>query len=248
MLPILYQTHDLILYSYPLLMGLGWGVAYQIYFSLIPQDISRKYSQAIYWGIFLFAWLGAKILFLATVPELVSEDMVMSASFWLGGGFVFYGGLIGGLLFLILYRSFGLPLNMALLWPILPAMTIGHGIGRIGCFLAGCCYGAITDLPWAVHMHGGLRHPSQLVEAAGLLILGFYFIKARTKDFTLISIYLIGYGVLRIFVEVLRGDEVRGLWGVLTPSQWISIVLIAVGIGILLNPLKSRLFTVTQQK
>jgi hypothetical protein len=67
MLPILFQSPEFILYSYPLLMGIGWGVAYQIYFSF-PHSSTAK-AQGLFWGVFLFAWVGAKILFLLTHPE-----------------------------------------------------------------------------------------------------------------------------------------------------------------------------------
>ncbi|HXH75283.1 MAG TPA: prolipoprotein diacylglyceryl transferase family protein [Bacteriovoracaceae bacterium] len=236
MLPILYQSPDLTLYAYPLMMGLGWGVAYQIFFGLLPQDIPRRYAFLLYWGVFLFAWFGSKILFLFTVPQEITKDILMQASFWMGGGFVFYGGLIGGVLFLVLYRSFGLPLNLKIFWPIVPALAIGHGIGRIGCALAGCCYGDVTDWLWGIHLHGADRHPTQLLEAGSLLLLGFYLLKSRRPKQVLICHYLLAYGIIRLIIEALRGDVIRGLWGPLTPSQWISILLIFAAVIVHFRP------------
>lgn len=230
MLPILYQNKDLILYSYPLLMGIGWGVAYQIFFSLLDKSTSRLKGQFLFWGIFIAAWIGAKVFFLITMPES-DKSIVEEISFWTGGGFVFYGGFIGGLLFLSLFKLTDKTLSAKDLWPMLPALAIGHGIGRIGCFLAGCCYGKPTEFFWGVFLHGHYRHPTQLLEAIALIGLGIYLFKAKVSYHTKIARYLISYGVIRLVIESLRGDSVRGLWGLLTPSQWISLGLIIVGIS-----------------
>ena len=229
MLPILFQNSDLILYSYPLLMGLGWGIAYQIFFALLPAEVSWKKGQLLFWGIFLSAWIGAKLLFYFTYPSDAPLDFVKELSFWMGGGFVFYGGFLGGLFFVGLFRAFDKKFNLNLLWPILPALAIGHGIGRIGCLLAGCCFGKPTDWFWGIYLHEHYRHPTQLIEALGLLAIGIYLLKSQAPRFKLISLYLVSYGILRLIVEALRGDVVRGLWGPLTPSQWISLLLITAG-------------------
>lgn len=239
MLPILFQSHDFILYSYPLLMGLGWGIAYQIFFSYAPTNVSRLKLQILFWGLFLSAWVGAKVLFYLTYPEQLGTEYLVNASFWTGGGFVFYGGFLGGILFLALYKLFDRSLSLNTLWPMLPALSIGHGIGRLGCFLAGCCYGKPTDWVWAVFMHGHDRHPTQILEAIGLLIIGIYLIKSKAPRITLLSHYLLSYGLLRFSIEMLRGDAARGEWGVLSPSQWISLTLILAGLLIKLNKFKS---------
>lgn len=229
MLPILYQNHDLILYSYPLLMGLGWGVAYQVFFS--KADIPKKYGLILFWGIFVSAWIGSKLFFYLT-SATSSEFMLLSeVSFWTGGGFVFYGGLIFVLLYLALYKLLKFPLSLQTLWSMLPALTFGHAIGRIGCLLAGCCYGAITDWWWGIDLHGSHRHPTQILEAAGLFILSFGLLKMKAGPRSF-AFYFVGYGVLRFFVELLRGDGIRGQWGPMTPSQWVSIGLIVLGLGL----------------
>ena len=226
MLPILYQNHDLILYSYPLLMGIGWGIAYQVFFSLIT--ISRYKAQLLFWGAFLFAWIGAKLLFVLTSAN--DSSLITNSNFWMGGGFVFYGGLIGGFLFVTLFKLADKSFRVSDLWPVLPALTLGHATGRIGCFLAGCCYGKPTESFWGVFMHGHYRHPTQLIEAAGLFCIGLIILKSRRSKFDLLSFYLIGYGVLRYVIELLRDDVIRGNWEGLTPSQWISVFLIFAGI------------------
>lgn len=233
MLPILYQSPEFILYSYPLMMGLGWGVAYQIFFGLLPADYPKKYAQLLYWGLFLSAWIGSKFFFLLTLPRDISSNLMIESSFWVGGGFVFYGGLIFGILFLILFKLLKLPLTQASFWPLIPALTFGHAIGRLGCFLAGCCYGKESDWIWSIHLHGSNRHPTQLIEALGLFGIGFYLLKSIQPKPRLLAIYLLSYGLLRFGVELLRGDLIRGSWGLMTPSQWISLGLILAGLNLL---------------
>ena len=208
-------------------MGLGWGVAYQIFFA--KADIEVKYGQLLFWGIFVSAWIGSKLFFYFTTNSTNHQDLLSQSSFWTGGGFVFYGGLIFAIIFLGFYKLLKLPLSRQTFWALLPALTFGHAIGRIGCLLAGCCFGSETDLWWGINLHGAHRHPTQALESLGLFIIAFYILKAKPTLRSL-SVYLVGYGLLRFGVEMLRGDEIRGLWGPLTPSQWISISLILAGI------------------
>jgi phosphatidylglycerol:prolipoprotein diacylglycerol transferase len=238
MLPILFQNHDLILYSYPLLMGLGWGVAYQVFFSRV--QISPIYGQLLFWGIFLSSWIGSKLFFYFTTTPNYKNDLLLEPSFWTGGGFVFYGGLLFALVFLGLYKLLKFPLTVQNLWAMLPALTLGHAIGRIGCFLAGCCYGSETSAWWGIHLHGANRYPTQLIESLGLFIISFYLFKSRASQKSF-SVYFIGYGILRFGIELLRGDEIRGFWGSLTPSQWISLFLISLGFILLLSKQFGRL-------
>ncbi len=229
MFPILYQNNGFILYSYPLFMGLGWGLAYQVLFELLPAEFTRWRAQILFWGMFCFAWLGAKTFFLYTVPSQLSLNLVQESSFWLGGGFVFYGGFLGGLFYLVILRGLKFPMNREIVWSLVPALTLGHAVGRFGCFLAGCCYGRETDFIWGIHLHGADRHPTQLLEFFLLLMLGLYLLKAKRRKLELISVYLVSYGFIRLFIEALRGDLIRGNWGWLTPSQWISCLLILAG-------------------
>jgi phosphatidylglycerol:prolipoprotein diacylglycerol transferase len=227
MFPILFQSNSFILYSYPLFMGLGWGIGYQILFEFLPDSLTRIRAQALFWGLFVFAWLGAKFFFLYTVPHDLSVSLLQESSFWLGGGFVFYGGLLGGLFYLLILKGMKFPVNRKILFSLLPALTLGHAVGRFGCFLAGCCYGKETSWWWSISMHGAHRHPTQLLEFVFLLSLGIFLLRSKSKH--LMSIYFVSYGLMRLFVESLRGDSIRGVWGPLTPSQWVSLVLMITG-------------------
>ena len=221
MLPILFSLGDLHFYSYPLFMGIAWGIGFHFSRSLIE----IKNFNLFFWGSFISSWIGAKAFFLLTSPSYLTYP-----SFWFGGGFVFYGGIIGGLIYFLLFWYFNQDIKLKNLGILSVPICISQGIGRLGCFLAGCCFGKDSTLPWAVH----LRHPVQLYEALGLFILGYLLWKSRKNN--LFAGYFIGYGVLRFSLEFLRGDEIRGITRVgLSYSQIVSIVLILTGLIIKLR-------------
>jgi phosphatidylglycerol:prolipoprotein diacylglycerol transferase len=230
MLPILYQSHDFVLYAYPFLMGIGWGLGLQLYFSLLAEKkISRTSILLI--GLFASSWIGAKLLFYLTVGEKFGT-YIDQISFWTGGGFVYYGGLIGGLLYLLLFHLLIRKITLIEINAFVPSLALGHGIGRVGCLLAGCCFGKETSAWWGMHLHGVSRIPTQAIEALILFLLCYFFWKQRKNQKELFSQYLLIYGVSRIGLEVMRDDEIRGLWGLLTPSQWISVFLILLALTI----------------
>lgn len=162
-----------------------------------------------------------------------------SHGFHLGEGITFIGGLIGGAacflaVFYILRGK--LPFTLSQLLEIVPCcITVAHGFGRVGCFFAGCCYGRPTDsflgvkfpqLPEPVH-------PTQLYEAAFLFalfgVLSYLLLSKKSKyNF---EIYLIAYGIFRFLIEFLRDDARGKLIGIVSPSQFWSILMILIGIG-----------------
>ena len=146
----------------------------------------------------------------------------------------FYGGLFGGVAtFILMYRFYYLRSNPPMIKEVLKiapsAICLGHGIGRIGCFLNGCCYGIETNSVIGVlfpgHNHKVL--PTQLIEMAFLLILGGILAFLAFKKITnyTMPIYLLSYGVFRFVIEFFRGDE-RGQLKGLTPSQYWCILLV----------------------
>lgn len=216
-----------LVYTYPLILGIIWGSSYHLLKYLIElKQKEFKQFPIFFIGSFLSAWVGAKILFLMTIDADTASKAIAHENFWLGGGFVFYGGLIFGGLFVLLWgklKNIKLE-NFEFLFPVL---SFGHGVGRIGCFLAGCCYGTHCDLPWAVNMHKNMRHPVQLYEAVLLFILSFILVKRYKQNQTLMDIYIIAYGIIRFTLELFRGDRIRGVFAFgLSTSQTISIVLV----------------------
>ncbi len=213
-------------------MGLAWGVGYyltQYLFEKNHEDTSGLLK--LFLGIFVTAWLGAKVFFLFFSSQHKIYQYLYADYFWLGGGFVFYGGLIFGLAFYLLYSLYFKKFNFEKSYLLVPGLIFGHAIGRVGCFLTGCCYGSQCDLPWKVFMDGEYRHPVQLYEAFALFVLGYYslkWIQKKKTNFEIITKYLLCYSVIRFIVECFRGDEVRGIfWFSLSTSQLISVAIFA---------------------
>ena len=150
----------------------------------------------------------------------------------MSSGFVFYGGLIGGLLCFLFAGKFHHIDSRPYITHLIFLIPWIHGFGRIGCFLAGCCYGIPYDGPFAVQFPEDSLAPSdttlfpvQLVEAICLLILAIVLaVLDLKKSYShTIAIYFIVYGILRFLLEYVRYDAVRGHLLALSTSQWISL-------------------------
>lgn len=193
--------------------------------------------------------IGAKLLCVITSIPQLAEGAVKIADL-LRGGFVFYGGLIGGICGILLYAGI-FKLNFSEMFDVFAvSVPLGHAFGRVGCFLAGCCYGVeysgalSVTYPQIYAQYGtpaGVSLlPVQLIESFSLLVLyaalEILLYKSKKKGLTL-SVYLICYPVLRFTLEFFRGDSVRGAWGGLSTSQWISLALFIAGICVLLYAL-----------
>lgn len=154
-------------------------------------------------------------------------------SFFKNQGIVFYGGLIGGLIGgVVTARVLKIKIE-SLEVCIVPYIPLGHAIGRVGCLLAGCCYGFSYNGRFAVSTifdgGQGTYFPIQAVEAlCNLIILAvlFGFIRKKRKKFTILCLYLIMYSCLRFFLEFFRGDSIRGSFLAFSTSQWISLLII----------------------
>lgn len=230
MLPILFESSFFTLYAYPLFMGLSWGVGFYLTRYLFETfKLDTKSLLPLFGGIFASSWIGAKVFFLLFSSQNKISQYLYADEFWLGGGFVFYGGLIFGIIFYFIYSLWLKKFPFEESKILVPGLVFGHAIGRVGCFLTGCCFGTSCDLPWAVHMHGEWIHPVQLYEAFGLFAIGFLVLKwvnQKKENFFVITRYLMLYSLLRFVVEHFRGDLIRGVyWFDLSTSQMISLAL-----------------------
>jgi len=211
-------------------MGIGWGVAFQVFLSRFPKGESTKFAHFMFWGIFISSWIGSKLLFIWTLPSGALSE-IDPIDFWTGGGFVFYGGFLAALTFILVLKIVFRKLNLSHLAPLVPALVFGHAIGRVGCFLAGCCYGKMISFFMGSESKQYLRHPTQLYEAIFLFGLGYFFVKKELHPKHQIIFYFLSYGVFRFFLEFLRDDKVRGFWLFMTPSQWISVFIIIMALS-----------------
>lgn len=180
----------------------------------------------------LGGFFAAKILFWITEWKSIAEDpgFMMET---LSSGFVVFGGIIGGIFTGWLYCRIKKLTFFKYADVILPSVALVQGFGRIGCFLAGCCYGKETEGILSVTFQESAYAPNHValipaqLYSSGLDFLHFFLLVmiARNKksDGQVTAGYLIFYSVGRFIIEFFRGDIIRGSVGVLSTSQFISI-------------------------
>ena len=190
---------------------------------------------ALIWAI-LLGFLCSKLLYFIVEPPEMPHSW---REVWdlISTGLVFYGGLIGGLLGLVLV-SLKTKKNMITYTDLMaPCFCLAHAGGRMGCLMAGCCYGMEYSGPCAVVLDGVSRLPTQPMEALFLVILSAMlmclFLKKPRRG-TVTGWYLTLYAVWRFVIEFFRADE-RGSVGVLSTSQFISLFIFAFGIYLLIR-------------
>lgn len=182
------------------------------------------------WGV-LIGFIGAKLLYvIVEFPTFIKDPLSILGS----EGFVVYGGIAAGVAAGVVYCKIKKYSFLEYFDLAVPSIAIAQGFGRIGCFLAGCCYGRETDaffgvtFPEEALAPAGVKLiPTQLISSAGdfliVVILLLYHKKAKhTGDVA--AMYMLLYAVGRFMVEFLRNDD-RGALGILSTSQAISIVI-----------------------
>ena len=201
--------------------------------------------------LFLGGVIGARGLYVILHPEMIHSFADIFRS-WQGGN-VFYGCILGGLTGSLLYwcrRPYPLWIMIDV---AAPAVAIGAAVGRIGCFLNGCCDGAVCKLPWGVEFpagsHAWMRqvnaglisdgshfslpvHPTQLyAAAAALAVLGILLVyfPLRRRPGEVMALLMVAYSLTRWPIESLRADE-RALFAGMTSAQIISLVLVLIGL------------------
>jgi phosphatidylglycerol:prolipoprotein diacylglycerol transferase len=208
------------------------------------EGISPQKVEGLGLLIVVSAVVGSKLLTAFDYPGFYSGGWSLLWREILNRGGVFYGGLILALATSSLYFW----LNHLPGWKIAdcvaPGLALAQGIARVGCFLAGCCWGIPTQLPFGVtftseqaHSITGVPlgvklHPTQLYEAA-LVLLAIPFLlrllKHKSFDGEVVLTYILYYAVVRFFLEFLRGDP-RGYYfnDLLSTSQLISLLIIPI--------------------
>lgn len=227
--------------SYGLLIVSGFLIANIIVFIQLkkmktsPDDLILLEAYGIGGG-----FLGAKILYLLISGKTIDISRLTDPEYLgtiMNMGFVFYGGLLGGLAGVwIASRIHKIPLKFYL-EKYIYTVPLVHGFGRIGCFLAGCCYGvpydgvgAVVFLENSYAISGIPLFPVQLVEAVLLLILAgvILYLKEKKNFKYTIELYLMAYSILRFVLEFFRYDTYRGKFWILSTSQWISIMIFGI--------------------
>jgi phosphatidylglycerol:prolipoprotein diacylglycerol transferase len=248
--PVLFNLGNWPVYSYGVLLAAAYLAGLQLAVVRARRaglDAARIMDFGIY--LIIAALVGAKLMLVVVDFNYFRQNPRELLSLARAGG-VFYGGLIAAVLVgLALVRRYKLPV-----WAtgdlMAPGIALGHVIGRIGCLMAGCCYGRPTNVAWAVTFKDAAAainvgtplgiplHPTQLYDAgAELIILGVLLAtERRGKPYagrTFWS-YLLLYAISRFIIEFYRGDDARGvMFNVLSTSQVVSIAILPISLFML---------------
>jgi phosphatidylglycerol:prolipoprotein diacylglycerol transferase len=244
--PITIHTYG-VMVAIGFLLGIGLALRQARKEGIPPEKISD-----LSFYLLLAAIIGSRIFYILLNPGPYIKNPVAILKIW-EGGLVFYGGLIFAVITGVIY----IKRHNLSLWQIAdifaPSIAVGHAIGRLGCFFAGCCHGRPADLPWAVTFTdphslaplGMALHPTQLYEAGGEFINFLILLllrKRQTFRGEVFWSYVILYSILRFFVEFFRGDAARGmLTQELSVAQAISIVMFFTAIGFMTFLRRKRL-------
>lgn len=195
--------------------GVGWLVLWGLAGGLIGAKVTQLVAQG---------WFS---------QEVALPDPRM-------GGRALLGGVIGGWAAVEIAKRFmGIRRSTGDLFAL--GLASGEAVGRVGCFLNGCCYGSACDLPWAVHQHGADRHPVQIYSAiASAAIFGVLLLQFRrgVEEGRVFRMYLILWSASRFLLEFVRFRETV-LYG-LSPVQWLCMEIV-LSIGILALTKRSRM-------
>jgi phosphatidylglycerol:prolipoprotein diacylglycerol transferase len=253
-----------VLYTIPILGGIkifGYGlmlfVAFLASMNLAAWRARRErldpeliYDLSVW--VFVGGLLGARLFYVVQYWGDRIHTIADIFRIW-EGGIVLYGSIIGGTGAFFLFRAIRPFPLLPLLDVVAPSLALGIALGRIGCFLNGCCYGDRCTLPWAVafphdspawreHVAAGVIpasspwslpvHPTQLYSAIDGLVLLFLltaYYPLRRRDGAVMALLMVTYPVTRFLIEYLRNDEKVFLFG-LTISQNISVLLLGAGL------------------
>lgn len=228
---------------YGVMIAIGMLACFAVLFqySKILKISSRLVDFTFYTAIAaIVGGFGAAALWQAVYAYIENP----AAGFRLGVGITFIGGLIGGaaifliayfLAFYVIAKDYYKDCRLTDILSLVPCcILIAHAFGRIGCFCAGCCYGKPTDSFLGVkfpHLDVSV-HPTQLYEAAFLFIMfgvcSWLLLKKKYQNN--MALYLVSYGVFRFLIEFLRGDDRGSFVAGISPSQFWSILMVALGV------------------
>jgi phosphatidylglycerol:prolipoprotein diacylglycerol transferase len=186
--------------------------------------------------------IGSRLFFLLVEREAFLAGQISLRQFLLAGRVVLGGIVVGSAYGIWIFRKHRLPV-LPVMDACLAGVPLGMGLGRLGCLMSGCCFGSPTDWWWGItftdpacHRISGTPldvalHPTQILQSLdGFAICGFlvWLFFRRRFDGQVASLFFVLSGCSRVGWEFLRGDP-RGAWLGLATSQWIGLVMVAVG-------------------
>ena len=251
--PILIKFGNFAIYTYGLMMAIAFFTGITLArkeADRLGQDPEKIMDLSFY--TLIAAVIGSRLFYVFIDPLTFLSDPIEIFRIW-NGGLVFYGGFIMAVIVAMIYvKKTGMPL-----WQtgdiMAPGLAVGQAIGRIGCFFAGCCYGKVCDLPWAITFNhseslvpqGLPLHPTQLYSVFSdfsiFVVLWLLRKKIRFHG-QLFWLYVLLYGITRPIIEIYRGDF-RGqtYFQFFSISQVIGIVMAGVAAVMLVRLRRSSL-------
>lgn len=243
MFPTLLKLGNMHVYSY----GVMLFISFILGIALVERRAKRfgvepkKITDLALW-ILIAVVVGSRLFYVAFHWSEFENDLIGIIAFWRGGlaGLMFYGGFLGGILagIIFVWRN-KLPVR-PLLDAIMPAILLGEGFTRIGCFLNGCCFGkptsCFTGVVFPMTSPAGATYPQQTIHptqlyssAAGFLMFGVALLleRRKLKPGVLTGIMLVIYSLFRFGIDFVRHYEnASNFWG----NQIVALSLTVVGI------------------
>ena len=235
----LFSIGPFTVYGYGLMIAIGILAAY-----VTAEYRAKKHGldpdkifYLVIWAV-VGGFAGAKVLyFLTRLKDIMENPRVLLD---LADGFVVYGGIIGGIYSAMAYCRIKKMPFLKYFDLVMPSVALAQGFGRIGCFLAGCCYGRETDSALGIVFHNSSYAPNdvkllptQLISSGlDFLLCAVLILLDRKKkgDGQIAGAYLVLYSIGRFILEFYRGDLIRGNVGALTTSQFIAIFVALAGV------------------
>lgn len=234
----LFSIGNFTFHGYGLMIGIGILAAYLTAESRVKKSglDSDHIFPLLIWGCG-FGLVSAKLLYFLTIFDDIRKDPSLLLN--LSGGFVVYGGIFGGIAAGYIYCRMKKISFFSYLDQIVPSISLAQGFGRMGCLLAGCCYGAPYKGPLSIVFHTSQFAPndislfptqifSSVFDFLLFIVLSLIAGKNR-KQGRVTALYMIFYSIGRFLIEFYRGDLIRGNVGTLSTSQFISLFVAAAG-------------------
>lgn len=238
MRPVLFQFFGVEIYGYGLMIMIGIIAAL---FLFSYRSKKKQYNEDNIWDmailVIICGIIGGKVLYIVTdIKYIIEQPSVLKN---IGYGFVIYGAMFGGILVVYLYSKKKGWNILSVFDLAIPSLPLAQGFGRIGCFLAGCCYGSVTSLPIGVEFDNSPFapanvhvHPTQIYSSVFDFMLAFFLLwyaRRERKKGRVFSLYLIIYSIGRFLIEFLR-DDPRGSVSIFSTSQFISLFVVIIGV------------------
>lgn len=215
------------------------GLMLYVWWRVTRQGLPFRIAWNLALILMVAGFVGARLMHVVYEnPEIYQADPWRILEFW-QGGFVFFGGAAAAFAACWLYLRH--EKEDFLEWAdfYAPVFALGYALGRIGCLIAGCCYGVYCDAPWAVHS----RHPTQIYAFLTEIVVFLYLLRREKNPAPkghLFAFWLVGHGLGRLFMESYRADFRGAFVAGLSISSWVSLFFFGAGVALYAATLPTR--------